>query len=348
MSFIIYGLPRSRTFWLSKFLTYGDCHCGHEEIIHVRSIDDIRCWFNQHLIGTAETAAAGHWRLIQGIDPNIKTVVIRRDPEDVLQSLLNTNNSFNLDVLKHTLRMQNAKLDQIEHRIPNVLSIPYHDLDTKQACKTIFEYCTQYPFDEDWWIKVSKLNLQMDLHKLFKYMAAFKSELDRTTRIMKQHNIALMGKKDRDLDEISIKEESFSEFIKNKTTFKTPYALVDYDPNMINELNDEVFMKLEQKGNLQTILAKSNGKAFGYLITIIAPSLMNKNIMCGHHQLFYASKDFSGLGTKMMNTANELLKQKGITEIHLRSGIHKDWGRLESMFKRLGATSLGNNFILNI
>ncbi len=27
--FVVFGLPRSRTAWLSRFLTYGDWVCGH-------------------------------------------------------------------------------------------------------------------------------------------------------------------------------------------------------------------------------------------------------------------------------------------------------------------------------
>ena len=68
--FVVYALPRSRTFWLSRFLCYAEWNCGHDEIRHARSLDDVRAWFSQSYTGTVETAAAPWWRLIQRLRPD--------------------------------------------------------------------------------------------------------------------------------------------------------------------------------------------------------------------------------------------------------------------------------------
>lgn len=36
--FVVFSMPRSRSAWLARFLSYGDWHCGHDEIRHFRSL----------------------------------------------------------------------------------------------------------------------------------------------------------------------------------------------------------------------------------------------------------------------------------------------------------------------
>ena len=42
--FVVFALPRSRSAWLARFLTWGDWMCGHDELRHCRSLDDVRAW----------------------------------------------------------------------------------------------------------------------------------------------------------------------------------------------------------------------------------------------------------------------------------------------------------------
>ena len=42
--FVVLSLPRSRSYWLSRYLSYGGWHCGHEEIRHARTLSDVRAW----------------------------------------------------------------------------------------------------------------------------------------------------------------------------------------------------------------------------------------------------------------------------------------------------------------
>src|SRR5690348_11556095 len=116
-SFIVYALPRSRTAWLSRFLTYGEWACGHDEARHLRSVEDIKSWFAQPNTGTAETAAAPFWRTVQHISPDTKVVVVRRPVEDVLESLMRLA-PFDRVQLEAHLRRLDRKLDQIEKRVP--------------------------------------------------------------------------------------------------------------------------------------------------------------------------------------------------------------------------------------
>ena len=56
--FIVYALPRSRTFWLSKFLSYGGWACDHDEAVRLRGLDDMQSSLDIPMRGSVETAAA--------------------------------------------------------------------------------------------------------------------------------------------------------------------------------------------------------------------------------------------------------------------------------------------------
>ncbi len=139
--FAVFSLPRSRSAWLSRFLTYGEWSCGHEEIRNLRSIDDIKLWFSQPNTGTVETAGAPWWRTMLKFAPDTKVVVVRRPVEEVFDSLMALPGvTFDPAVLMPLLYKLDCKLNQIEARIPNELSVRFADLADEAVCARVFEH----------------------------------------------------------------------------------------------------------------------------------------------------------------------------------------------------------------
>ena len=50
--FVVLSMPRSRSKWLSVFLSYGEWGCGHEELLNLRGLDDAKAWLSQPYTGT--------------------------------------------------------------------------------------------------------------------------------------------------------------------------------------------------------------------------------------------------------------------------------------------------------
>jgi len=73
--FVVFGSPRGRTFWLSRYLSYRDWACDHEMSRYIRSLADIKSWFRQPCVGTVETAAAAFWRLLP---ENVRVEAVKR------------------------------------------------------------------------------------------------------------------------------------------------------------------------------------------------------------------------------------------------------------------------------
>lgn len=175
MNYTVLALPRSRTAWLSRFLTYGEWHCGHETLCDMRSLSDIRAALAKPNSGTAETSASGGWRMIA--DAGVKIVTVRRPVDDVMRSLLAIRGvNFDAARLRRVIERADRKLDQIERRIP-VMSVRFDDLQREDVCKAVFEHCLPYAHDHANWKRLDARNIQIDVPALFQRMAAAQCDL---------------------------------------------------------------------------------------------------------------------------------------------------------------------------
>ena len=154
--FYVLATPRSRSNWLSRFLSTPTCTVDHEGSYKYSNVEDMNNRDNPD--GIVDTGLSLLWDKLQG-----KILIVRRNPEDCLKSLILRAKKFNLvrseDSLREELRIGNACLDAAEAYHP---SIGFDDLQNESACKEIFEYLTCEPFDRDRWLNMKDVNLQSD------------------------------------------------------------------------------------------------------------------------------------------------------------------------------------------
>lgn len=347
--FIVYGLPRSRTYWLSRFLTYGDWTCGHEETRHFRTIEDIKSWAAQPCIGTAETGAAPWWRLADSMFPDMPVVVVRRPVDQVLASLANSGLSFDRPAMARNLSALDRKLDQIKRRVPNAISVQFSDLANEATCAKIFEHCLPYKHDPAWWSLLSPMNLQINLPALLRYYAAYRPQINKISSMAKQRIISGMSRRTRDIDGITIQEEPFGTFYRDgKAQFAEHLVQVGEAPEAMEQKNIPLMRTLENIGCLQVMTARCNGRMFGYLMAVISPSLESPDTTSAVHTIFFASKEFPGLGMKLQKASIAALREKGVNEVFLRAGTRGSGPKMGSLYKRLGAEDHGQFFVLKL
>ena len=338
--FFILGLPRSRTFWLSKFLTYRDWTCGHEELRHIRSFEDVKSWLSQPCVGSAETALSPFWRLLP---KDARLVIVRRPVAEVKDSLLRLpmgeGAGFDPIALDALLKRTDAKLDQIAVRWPSFkLRVNFHDLGNEAVCKEIFEWCLPYQFDAEWWRAFSKVNLQVTMPPLMRYAKAFAPQMERFAKIAKQRMISEMSfHESLALSGMTFSVERFEPFYRDaQWLFMDHMAIVGEAPDAFSAKNLPLFRVLDEAGALHIVTARSNGRMFGYLMTEISPSRENQDRMSAVHTTFFASPDVPGLGIRLEREACFSLKEKGVTEVFGRAGDRGDGPRLGSLFRRAG------------
>jgi hypothetical protein len=168
----VFSLPRSRSFWLSRFLSHNGWTCGHDEIRHLRSLGDARAWLARPRTGTAETAAAPFWRLLRRLAPDARVVVVRRDPAAVFASLLRLPVAFDAAVMVRQLRRLDAALDEVSAHWPGALSVSFEDLRCEAACAAVYEHCLGQPHDPAWWAALAGQNLQADVVSVLREVLA--------------------------------------------------------------------------------------------------------------------------------------------------------------------------------
>lgn len=349
--FLVLSLPRSRSAWLSRFLTYGDAICGHEELRHMRSLDDIKAWFDQPAIGSAETAVAPWWRLLHHFAPNTRIVIVKRPIEDVFDSLMRLPGcTFDRAVLMPLLAKLDCKLDQIAARWPNVLTVQYDDLNDEAACARVFEYCLPYKHDPAHWAALAPVNIQVNMQALMRYMGAYAPALDKLAKIAKQKTLSDMALREPvEPAGITFQTEPFDKWLHDaRPLIEDHLVVVDEAPDNWKGKNLGLMQQLYDIGAMQIMTARCNGKMFGYLMTLLSPSLVSDKLKSATNTTFYASPDVPGLGMKLQRAALKSLKDRGIDEVFFEAGKRGSGPRLSVLYERLGAQEHGTAYRLQL
>jgi hypothetical protein len=159
-NFLIIGLPRSRTAWMSLFMTTDNTICYHEPSEAISSIDQLDPYFNKDnytFSGISDSNMGFFARPIME-KYKTKTLVIDRD-------LITVENSVALMGIPKTdycSKLKNA-LIEIKHN-PDVMWVPYHSLDSLRVLEKIWWHLMPgLAFDEDRAKLFMKMNIQVDL-----------------------------------------------------------------------------------------------------------------------------------------------------------------------------------------
>lgn len=347
--FVIYSLPRSRSFWLSRYLNYGGWTCGHDEARYIRGLDDVKSWLAQPCVGTVETAASPFWRLLPA---TAKVVVIRRPIAEVVASLSRTGLSFDAERLDQRLRYLDHKLDQIEKRTPGVLSVKFADLADEATCAKVFEHCLPFKHESERWARLSAMNLQTDLPALLRYQMAFTPQLDRAASICGQAiKSALWRNRKLGADDgMTFQEESLATFWRDaQRLFADHCAVVGERADEFRRKNLPLIERLSEAGALHIMTARSNGRMFGYLMTVLGPSLESADLQCAAQTIFYASSDARNLGLRLQRASVASLEARGGNwDILQRAGVRGDGARMGSLYKRMGSEDFGRLYKLSL
>lgn len=342
--FIVLGLPRSRTYWLSRFLSYGSWHCGHDELQYCRSLDDVKTWFKQPDIGTVETAAAQFWRLLP---KDAKIVTVRRPVEDVLDSVMRILPVCDMAAMDKTLRAVDRKLDQVEARILGVMRVEFSDLTRESGCAKVFQHCLPYPHDHDWWASWNAQRVSGNLAAQTRYCRAYMPQIMKLARAAKQTMLAEMQRHNhQSLAGFVFQEEhSFDQWLHDaQSLFRQHLAQTEQDADGYALKNIPLGRQLHAAGMLQVTTARLNGRMFGYLLSLIGPDADRCDAFIAQNLLPFAAPNCPGVGRKLQIKAEELLRQKGIYKVFSRAGVRGDGPRLSALYGRLGFMPEGQLF----
>jgi hypothetical protein len=295
--FLVLSLPRSRSTWLSRFLTYRQWFCGHEQALHFREIADARSWLAQPFTGSAETGVARWWPILKREFPDTRIAIVRRPVDEVVESLMTLGPkigvTYNREPLLVEMHRQNRALDQIAKRFPAV-SVNYDELATETGCKTIFEHCLGMEWDQKWWKAWNPIKIECDMRQTMRYVTTHQPQL----KTANQHFLSLVRPRRswelRSLDSgVVMQVEPFNQFWHDAgDLFREHCETVGETEEA--EFNIPLMRKLDDAGCGHIVTARLNGRMMGYLCSVISPSLKHGNLTA-LQTAFFVTKDAAGL-----------------------------------------------------
>ncbi len=157
--FFVTGLPRSRTAWMSAFLTTGETLCYHEPSCHIAKIEDISTFFDSTFykhIGVSESSLGF---FIEWILENIKprTLIIERDIAEVKESMrqigLPMDRFYFCELLQETLSQFR------DH--PLVKVVHFNSLVHKRVMQDVYWHLMPgCAFDEERWAQFNGMSIE--------------------------------------------------------------------------------------------------------------------------------------------------------------------------------------------
>jgi len=156
--FLVCGMPRARTTWIAKFLSYGDTVCEHEPSLGFRSLDDISAYFLRPNIGASDSPMTFLCHEVKRRFPDLRIVILSRPLDEVKASGRERGlilEDWFLD------RLVQKSLDIIADFSP--MQITYRDLEKETICAELFEYCLDLPFDREWWKSLRHVDIQSNV-----------------------------------------------------------------------------------------------------------------------------------------------------------------------------------------
>jgi len=173
MRFLIMGLPRSRTAWLSVALTYKNSHCLHEPLLGCMSVSELTTKFDDidaDIVGGADTGAVFFLDAIIKEMPFIKIVVIDRKIEDCESS------SRRMGFDSVDLRELRLALDEASQRM-NTLVVDYDKLSDPSTGRKIWQHCIGGEFPEKRWTDLARFNIQLMTRQFFQELGLQKESI---------------------------------------------------------------------------------------------------------------------------------------------------------------------------
>ncbi len=330
-------------------MCYGDTKCGHDQLRYIRGLDDLRSLLDMPSFGSVETAAAPWWRLIHAMRPDLRTVIVRRPVAGVVDSLMATSVAFDKPKLITAMTRLDAKLDQIRARVPGVLEVQFDDLSYGDVCAEVFEHCVGRLRDPFWFHTMNARRLTIDLEAMVRYCEAHRPQLERVGRLAKQRILAKMSRRPVSSDAMTFQQEPFDVVMADGCKLFEQHCIgVGEQPESWETKNLDLMRTLEQLGALYCTTARSNGRLFGYLMSIVSPALDSQTGVDAVQTLFFASPDAPGLGLKLQRASVAFLRQKGVDQVAFRAGPRGHGEKISAIFRRLGAVDAGHMFTLDL
>jgi len=321
--FIIFSLPRSRSTWLSQWLSYKGLRVGHDLAAHADTFQDCLDLLYAHH-GSVETGSQDAHHVLRLAMPDAKFVTIRRPVKEVCQSLA----KFGITNQEREMQRRSDTLDEIEAK--GAFSIPYHSLKDARICSALWEYLLDAPFDFEHWRDMAEQNIQPDVQQHLAFIASRRDQI-----VNLQAEVGTLTVTGGEFHRVAW--EPFASAYKEALPLMEAHLREsDTSENHPLKLNINLLTELERQGMFRVMTARVNGKLVGYITWTITPDAESEGILIADQGAWYCDPE-QALGRKLLDRSLKELKAAGIHSVHLHHPPSGRGQKLGSLFKRIGA-----------
>lgn len=334
--FVIFSLPRSRTAWLSRFLTYGDWVCCHDSLLKIDGAQHLRELLAIPNTGLAETAMSFAAPLIRRYFPRSRFVVVRRPLEDIEASL----SRFPGWEGSHDFFLEEIQRLESISAMPGTLTVNFADLDGVECCAKVFQHCLGMPLDVDHWASLAGVNIQCDMADR---VALSVERTPQMTRTMSEARLLMAP--------VTYQEETWGQMRDDAMPlFQEHFDEADSFPGRELDINFDIIDAMNRAGVLQIMTARAGGALVGYLAFTVEPGIACRTMTFASQNAFFVRKPWRGVtGLRLHRAAIKKLRERGdIDELILRAGVAGSGPKLAPLFKRMGASDHGHQFRLRL
>ena len=151
------------------------------------------------------------------------------------------------------------------------------------------------------------------------------------------------------MEGFTYQEESVDAWYADATAlFRQHMAVTGQGLDDWQKKNIQLGRQMDTAGAIQIITARCNGRMFGYLVSVIGPSLDDPAAVVAQQMPIFADPGCPGLGMKLARESIAALQAKGVTEVLGRAGLRGSGPRLGTMYRRLGFEDAGHLFRLEL
>jgi hypothetical protein len=340
--FIVLSLPRSRSAWASRFLSYWPFRAGHDLSIECTNANDFVRSLRTAYDGTAETAAMVGWDAIQYHFPTAKIAVILRPFAEVIASL----QKFGLNPDIAEMRRRADMLVDIAKR-PGVLLVTFNGLRNRNVRNALFTHCLDTAPDDHWDAMFADWNIQIDMRE----------RLERL-QTNQQHIDALKADVSRYLNSRAVKAPKGIAFAIERWPSVWPecdalgadhFREVDGGVELKRGygLRADLMEAMDKAGTLVIATARSGGRLVGYCTWSLAPDVESAGLTAGEQGAWYVDPGIPNVGGRLYLFALRHLKSLGVDIVYPHRRTQGRGGEnLDKFFRRLGAKEIQRDFSL--
>jgi hypothetical protein len=331
-SFLILSLPRSRSAWLSRFLSYRNKRCGHDIAPRCGSVAEVVDRLGRY-DGSCETGAMLAHQILRNQLPGTKFVTVRRPVREVIDSLARVGLRADEEIYRRA-----AMLDELE-RLGGVRTYTYEDLINPACCKEIFEHCLETEFDPLWWASHHELNIQVAMPGWLRMLEENKPNIERLkSEIEAKSNKGTV-----------FAQESFRSIWPDvNRLFQTHFDEVDGDvePNRPFEADTDLMRKLEDAGILKIWTVRIDGVLVGYCTWNVCLDVESRGLVIGLQGAWFIERSHQGLGKTLFEKSLDGLRQIGVKNVFPHHRLQGRGKHLGPYFESLGAKEIQHTYSL--